>query len=554
MGRSEPSLVPEWYKGPSSGNCNPLSGSIHSDEINSGFSSRNRLSFSFFEHDAPRSMSFRERTSHSFHRISSGNGSMGRKDLHLRAYSSFGRSHRDRNRDREKDPERCDRNLQLLEENSLFNNPDSLATNNLEKESLRHPHSMVSTGGDAWLKRPGHDSCKNVPSRGSIITGISKSSFERDYPSLAADEKHAGSDVARFVSPGLGTAIHNLPATAPTVVGGDGWTSALAEVPPIVGGKFPGVSSALPTSPALTIVSSPCSPGLNMAETLAQSPAQVRTSSQLPCDSQKIEELHRLQILKLRPVVPSMSKNLAPTSAEKSKTKAARTAEISAFKAGQQSSSQLIIHAVRPAVRSDVYKIFQPGNFQVLNREKNSLSPGKGSPKPRNVSRVRTASSGIPPATIQPHKGSMNPKLKADSKGGALSPKKLSSQLQNRNDFFNSLRKKTSSSGQHPNDSNVSNNDASSFILEKAGAQFDDDSLAKKKIVFHCSVENENCSAGECDAFEEPEKLAPDEEEAAFLRSLGWEENAGVEALTHEEIESFLSVYKVWRPASKLNI
>lgn len=230
------------------------------DEINSGFSSRNRLSFSFFEHDAPHSLSFGESTSHSFHRSSTSNGSMGREGLPLRAYNSFGRSHRDRNRGREKDLERCHRNRPLLEENGLFNNPDSFVTNKLEKESLWHPHSKASGGGDALFRRLGHDSSKNVPSRGSIIGGISKSSFERDFPSLAADEKHVGSDIA----------IHNLPVSASTIIGVDGWTSDLVEVPPIVGGKFPGVSS----------VSNPSS-GLNMAETVAQAPAQIRASSQV---------------------------------------------------------------------------------------------------------------------------------------------------------------------------------------------------------------------------------------------------------------------------------
>ncbi|KAL0909582.1 hypothetical protein M5K25_020464 [Dendrobium thyrsiflorum] len=551
MERGEPSLVPEWYKGASGNNLSPLNGSSHSaDEINTGFSTKNRLSVSFCEHDdAPRSLSFTERTSSSSHKSTCSNGSMEREDLPFRAYSSFGRSHRDRNRDREEDLEVCDRNRPLLDDNGFLKNPDSLATNKLEKESLWQSHSMVSGSGDSWLKRSAHDSSNNITSGGSIVTGISKSSFERDFPMLGAEEKHLGSDVASVASPVLSNAIHNLPVAASTIIGGDGWTSALVEVPPIVGGNGPVVSSAQPSSPPLTIVSSPSS-SLNMAETLSQGPARVRTSPQLPNDSQKIEELHRLQILKLRPVMPSMTKNLGLHSAEKSKTKTARTAEINASKAGQQSSSQLLIHSVPPAVRSDVYKISQPGNFQVLNKETHSLSPGKDIPKPGNVSRGPTT-----PATIQPPKGSMNPKLKVDGKGGAFSPRKLSSQVQNRNDFFNSLRKKSSSGQQHSNANNVLNSDTPSFILEKVDVQFAVDSTpAKNKNVFYCSVENGNCSALDCDAFEEPEKLAPDEEEEAFLRSLGWEENAGVEALTHEEIESFLSVYKMRRPASKLNI
>lgn len=68
---------------------------------------------------------------------------------------------------------------------------------------------------------------------------------------------------------------------------------------------------------------------------------------------------------------------------------------------------------------------------------------------------------------------------------------------------------------------------------------FDSTSVNSLNSDLHCSAENGNCSAGGCAL--EQEKLAPDEEEAAFLRSLGWEENTGEEALTREEIESFLS-------------
>lgn len=48
-------------------------------------------------------------------------------------------------------------------------------------------------------------------------------------------------------------------------------------------------------------------------------------------------------------------------------------------------------------------------------------------------------------------------------------------------------------------------------------------------------------------------KVYPDEEEAAFLRSLGWEENAGEdEGLTEEEINAFYHEYMKLRPSLKL--
>ncbi|KAK8921683.1 hypothetical protein KSP39_PZI020665 [Platanthera zijinensis] len=106
------------------------------------------------------------------------------------------------------------------------------------------------------------------------------------------------------------------------------------------------------------------------------------------------------------------------------------------------------------AGRSDVSKTSKPGNFQVLNWERNSLSPtSNGGRNPTNVARVPSTPSGV----SLPPKGSLNL----------------------------------------------------------------------------------NCSS---DTFGDPEKLDPEEEEVSFLRSLGWEEDAGEEALTREEIESFLSV------------
>lgn len=529
MDRSEPSLVPEWYRGTGSSsiagsNFNLHTCSSHSatDELNSQFSSRNRLSITICDHDAPRSLSFTDgiRTSSCFHVSSRSNGFMGREnDLPSRAYISSGRSHHDRNCDREKD---------LVDEFSTYT--ESLIGTKSEKVSSRRSHSMASRSlGDPWIKRSGHDSSNGIPSRGSITTGISKSSFERDFPSLGAEEKNVGSDVARVVSPGLSAAIHNLPLTASIIVGGDGWTSALAEVPRIV-------LSVPPSSPAMGNAST----GLNMAETLVQAPARVCTTPQLPNDSQKIEELQRLQILKLRPVTPTMPKNLGLNPVEKSKTKETRMAEFITSKTGQQ-SSHLVIHAARRAGTSDVSKTSKPGNFQVLNWERNSLSPtSKGGLNPTNVARVPAAPSGV----SLPPKGSLNLEIKVDGKGGALSPssyveKKLPSQAKNRNEFFNSLRKKASCTNDEPT-SEVP------FNSEKAEEQFAIDSAPKKN-----DAENGNCSS---DAFEEPAKLDPDEEEASFLRSLGWEEDAGEEALTREEIESFLSVYKSRRTAPKLDI
>lgn len=509
MDRSEPSLVPQWYRGTGSSsivssNFNPHTCSSHSatDGLNSRFSSRNRLSMNICDHDAPRSLPFtdRIRTSSYFHVSSGSNGFMGReKNLPSRAYISSGRSHQSRNWDREKD---------LVDGFSTYT--ESLIGTKSEKESLRSSIPLAAGSlGDPWIKRSGRDLSNGIPSRGGTsrtTTGISKPSFERDFPSLGAEEKNVRSALATSI-----------------IVGGDGWTSALAEVPCIV-------SSGQPSSPAMANAST----GLSMAETLAQAPVRVRTTPQLPNDLQKIEELQRLQILKLRPVTPTMPKNLGFNPVEKSKTKETRMAEFITSKTGQQSPHS-VIHAERRAGRYDVSKTSKPGNFQVLNWERNSSSPtNKGGRNPTNVARVPAAPGGV----SLPPKGSLNLEIKVDGRNGILSPrsygeKKLPSQAKNRNEFFNSLRKKASCTNDDPT-SEVP------FNSEKV------DSASKKN-----DMENGNCSS---DTFEETEKLDPDEEEASFLRSLGWEEDAGEEALTREEIESFLSLYKSRRPAPKLDI
>ncbi|PKU69467.1 hypothetical protein MA16_Dca015339 [Dendrobium catenatum] len=558
MERSEPTFVPEWYKVSNSsaagnGNSNHQSGfSLQSDEHNNGFSSRSRLTVSNLDYDAPRSLSFSGRTSSSSRRNSTSNGYIGHeKDISSRAYNSFGRSHRDRDRDRdrEKDLEIHERDKSLLLDNGFGDYPDLLMYSKSEKDSIRRSQSMLSgRKADSWLKRAGHDSSNGVQSmgdRGRII-GITKSSFEREFPSLGAEEKHAGSDVIRVSSPGLSTAIDNLPVTSSTIIGADGWTSVLAEVP-IVG-------SNLQTSSVLPPTASTTSTSLNMAETIAQTPARARMTPQvmniwfqLPSDSQKIEELHRLQILKLRPVTPSMSKNSGVNLAEKSKTKGAKMVEYSTAKVGQQLPSQLVNHSFRSNIKPDVTKTSQLGNFHILNREKNGVSPiDKDNLHPRNGTRVAASPSGIPLAAIPYLNGKVYPKL--NGKASALTSssfgeKKLPSQAQNRNDFFNSLRKKSSSASCQENINRdpmykEKLDEEPSVAVDAVSDKGKDASSLMPTL--QCSEANGNCS-GNLKVIEEPERLVPDEEEVAFLRSLGWEENAREDALTPEEIESFLT-------------
>ncbi|PKA63750.1 hypothetical protein AXF42_Ash017034 [Apostasia shenzhenica] len=555
MDRSEPTFVPEWYKGTSSSatsssNSNHYIASSHSEEQKSGVPTRIKLSVNASERDSLRSSSFTDRNLSSFQKSASSNGTVGwAKDvIPSRPYSSLGRSLRDRDKDREKDQDR-ERHRFLLVDSELSDSSELLNFNRPAEDSLRCSQSMVSgRRADSWYRRPGRDSSNGVPSGGIRSTGVNKKpSFEKEFPSLGAEEKHFGSDVVGVSSPGLTSAIHNLPLNASTIIGGDGWTSALAEVPPISGGNGQAVSSALQTSHALASTALSNSTGLNMAETVAQAPARARVPTQV-IDSQKIEDLHRQQVLKLIPMTP---KTLGINLADKSKVKGTRPADNNASKAGLQVSPQAVSHTLRSAVsvRADGLKTTQPGNFKVLNRERNGLSPtGNDGQSPLNVGRIPTTPSGIPPAAIKPVNGLINPKLKVDGRVQYLTQfgeKKPVSQAQNRNDFFNSLRKKTSASQQATADQYSSCTDSSSNSQSLGGQVGNNSASIEEKpssiTTSKFLAENGNCPIVGCDVPEEPVKLATDEEEAAFLRSLGWEENAGEEALTREEIESFLS-------------
>ncbi|KAK9002944.1 hypothetical protein V6N11_060518 [Hibiscus sabdariffa] len=205
--------------------------------------------------------------------------------------------------------------------------------------------------------------------------------------------------------------------------------------------------------------------GLNMAEALAQAPSRTLTAPQLSVKTQRREELAIKQSKQLIPVTPSMPKGSVLNSVDKSKAK--------------------------PTVRA------RWENGVSSPTQKDVVTPTT------NVNSKVTTNQHVAAVTSVPARNSNNPKhTTGEHKAAALNPiagftveKRPSlAQTQSRNDFFNLLKKKTST----------------------------------------------NTSA--------------DEEEAAFLRSLGWEENSGDdEGLTEEEINTFYQEYMKLRPTLKLH-
>ncbi|KAK8492294.1 hypothetical protein V6N11_066661 [Hibiscus sabdariffa] len=269
-----------------------------------------------------------------------------------------------------------------------------------------------------------------------------------------------------------------------SLIGGEGWTSALAEMPTTAGSSSTGsmpapltVASSGSGGPSVTV-------GLNMAEALAQAPSRTLTAPQLSVKTQRREELAIKQSKQLIPVTPSMPKGSVLNSVDKSKAKpTVRASEMNmAVKSGQQQPS-LIHHGWENGVSSPTQK-----DLVTLTT---------------NVNSKVTTNQHVAAVTSAPARNSNNPKHSTgEHKAAALNPiagftveKRPSlAQTQSRNDFFNLLKKKTST----------------------------------------------NTSA--------------DEEEAAFLRSLGWEENSGDdEGLTEEEINTFYQEYMKLKPTLKLH-
>ncbi|XP_039071451.1 uncharacterized protein LOC120218590 isoform X1 [Hibiscus syriacus] len=624
MEKSEPTFVPEWLKSTgtvSGGGGNSArrlaSSSFHSDVSSVVHQGRQRNYINISDFDSPR-RAFLDRASSFNSRRSYSNGSA------KHAYSSFSRSHRDKDRERDKERsgfvDHWERDASDPLDSILTNRVEKLgvSTSRVEIDTLRRSQSMVSRkqcealprrvavgSGDSGNSK--HNNGNDLLSVGSIGNSIHKAGFEKDFPSLGTEERQALPQIARVSSPGLSSPVGNS-----ALIGGEGWTSALAEMPAVVGSSSPGSMPACLTAstsgsggPSVTV-------GLNMAEALAQAPSRTHTAPQLSVKTQRREELAIKQSKQLIPVTPSMPKGslgnylgnffnflMSPTickelevdlcfsmpsflavlckvlsSVDKSKSKpAVRTNEMNiVVKGGQQQPS--LIHLGNQATHGGHVKSDMPKASGKLLVLKPGWENGVSSPTQKDVvtptnvnSKVTTSQHAV--VTSAPARNSNNPKHSAgERKAAAVNPisgftveKRTSlAQSQSRNNFFNLLKKKTST-----NTSvglSDSNPQISSSTTEKPEVSKEVDSASLTARA------NENGSAatsngGTCqeaqrfsdDGEKNMNSLAlfyPDEEEAAFLRSLGWEENSGDdEGLTEEEINAFYQEYMKLRPSLK---
>ncbi|GER26709.1 aldehyde dehydrogenase 5F1 [Striga asiatica] len=510
MERSEPTLVPEWLK--NSGSTGGGSKS-HTDDHAAARVSRNKSFVNNNGRDVRRSSSSERTTSSFFHRSSSSNSSG-----NFRSYSSFSRNHCDREWEKDtyvyRDQDKLAKGDYRYRE---FSDPlRNTSVGKFERDGLRRSQSMVSgKRGDTWPKRvvadSNDDTGKNtngVATRGKPVGMVNKAAaFERDFPTLGAEERTVTPEVGRVPSPGLNAAIQSLSANS-ALIGGEKWTSALAEVPMLVGSN--GVNS-LPVQPATSSsasVASSSTNSLNMAEAVAQGSSRAQTT-RVSVGTQRLEELVIKQSRQLIPVTPSLPKTLVSNSSDKQKSKV-----------GPQQPVKGDVPKAPPTVsKLHVLKPARDKNSIITPVLKDNLSP------------TNRASDRKPVSTVL--------------------EKRPTSQAQSRNDFFNLMRKKSMESPSSPAvDSAVMENSSSSPVGPGAvlSPTFSDKNaeFVEEKVEM-CNVDGKKYRS--CDP------IISEEEEAAFLRSLGWEENDEEGGLTDEEISSFyrdLTKYINSKPSLKI--
>ncbi|XP_057494491.1 uncharacterized protein LOC130779731 [Actinidia eriantha] len=293
-----------------------------------------------------------------------------------------------------------------------------------------------------------------------------------------------------------------------------------------------------------------------------------------------MEELAIKQSRQLIPMTPSMPKALVLNPSEKPKLKLGHQHQISSSHPTNQSPRS-------GSVTSSV------GKLHVLKpvRERSGVSPtAKDSSSPTSVSRVASSPVAVAPSVVGSaplRLPSNNPNLASVERKPALSilEKKPTPQSQSRNDFFNLVRKKSmtnpsspltspglagsssvpdkpgeAENGSVPNmsgdrDSPLSDSSFGDRTTEKSN-NVKSNGIASNKARESLNGEHqEHLNNGKdhsiCNVV-----LRSEEEEAAFLRSLGWEENAGDDGgLTEDEINSYykeVDEYIKLRPSSKL--
>ncbi|XP_016473070.1 uncharacterized protein LOC107795023 [Nicotiana tabacum] len=539
MERSEPTLAPQWLRsGRHVTGSVTASSPLHSDDPVPSKLANSRSLSTNMSNNKLRHPAASDRAISSHTRWNSNSSSPS-----LRSYSSF-RSPRHRN---------MDKDINKYHEKSTLGNhrsrdlPDTSRNHRweiFEEEGLRHSQSMIygrfSETGPKNLGIAGKidPTDKNGPlaSVNSVDNAI-----DRGIQPLVTEERQASPGFGRVRSPGLGTMPQGLPIGSSGTTGNKS-ASSLADITAVAGNNNPGLSSVkqgASSGPSSPISSKAISRGLNMAETVARGPPCAQATSQLSHANQRLEELAMKQSRQLIPLKPLVTKASVPNPSDKPRAKVEQLQQT-------VSSSNPVNHCL-----STKLHIFKPTRENGVSYGVNSsLSPNAHS---KGSNTLLTAPASASTQSLANNAASFTSERKPV---GLLVEKKLSSQARSRNDFFNLMRKKSIASSSAVNGAGY----AVSPLLDKSGVsevltapgipQDQDATLSDEspRVEKSTEISGENtCTDDSYEGKNSTDKsfsksdaiLCSEEEEAAFLRSLGWEENADEGGLTEEEISAF---------------
>lgn len=579
---SMPSLAPEWLR--STGGGNHFASSQPTDGSSSSLSKRNRVSKTISNLKTPYSSFLDQSSSTKSRRSLSSNGCVELdKNSDPRSYSYYTRNQP--SKDREK--------LGILD---TFDHKDSdslksIIPGRIEKDALRCTQSMMSRRPDELSQRRVFTDLRNSShsincnGNGAIIveihnTGIQKGSAERDFQLIGSHERPPSLDMVRVPSPGISKGVQGLSIGTSLLVGSEGWSSAVAEG---VGSNsslslpapWPSIAAGAAVAGPFPASSDGALNGLDMADALTN----VHASDNGPQQSvktQRSKESPFMASKQLIPVTSSIPKSLVHNPSDKLKPKtASRPSDAGGTRKNcfqHMPSSQLGGNQSTRSfsARVDGSNSSSTGKMMLLKpaRENGVSATLKDAPCRTSIvtSMVENGSSTAASSVASvPLKNPDRVKLSTTAhrtsaycfNAGSVVGKQLSlAQLQSRNDFFNRVRMKsmggTSSTGLSVVVPAVRHN--SDELKELASGS---GTMIAKGSDVKCN--GDTCSLAESFSDSKVSDLSEDaginsnEEEKAFLRSLGWEENTGDdEGLTEEEITGFYQKHMEWIPASKL--
>ncbi|CAH8364149.1 unnamed protein product [Eruca vesicaria subsp. sativa] len=378
------------------------------------------------------------------------------------------------------------------------------------QEQLRRSNSMKTRTQDDHLGQGFTmgfiKNGRSIYNRNRMPPGTSHATSSRDFPCLIKTEERneGGPEVVRISSPGLNLAVQKLSVgDSGLTTCGEGWSPAPENVPNVI---EKGGSNLTGQNP-------------KMAEALLLA---TRTGT-LP-QIQKHDDRALKQSRQLIPVVPS---------SDKSKTKPmvrSGAIDLSSFRNTHKHSFVLLGN-----LHSNYGSQIKPDTTKKLVILKPAV---KESGSPSRITNSLAAGLQMITAPSAPFITSVT-------------------RTQSRNAFYSALKKKKKTSTNISTSSCIFSSVEEKADISKELVANDPSSVqaAERNGIVMERVERVS-EAGERDSCFELADL-PDEKEAEFLRSLGWDENnSEVEALTDEEISAFYKQHKELKPSlmSKLPI